>query len=206
MKRELVPEILDGLAPDDPQAIRSRRDLRVINALMGNERWILRQLAKTEETGTVVEWGAGEGTLISRAARHHAAVGVDLVPKPAGVPENVHWRQGDVFEVDAEGGTLMANLFLHHFDEAQLARLGERVRQFDRLICVEPLRTPTSLNLGRGMLPFVGLVTRHDMLVSIRAGFVAGELPCLLGLEQAGWKVSERCSWRGGLRVLASRA
>lgn len=206
MKRELVPEILDGLAPDDPEAMRSRRDLRVINALMGNDRWILRQLAETEETGTVVEWGAGEGTLISRASRNHAAVGVDLVPRPVSVPRKVQWRQGDVFETDANGSTLMANLFLHHFDEAQLARLGQRVRQFDRLICVEPLRTPGSLILGRGMLPFVGRVTRHDMLVSIRAGFVAGELPQLLGLDQAGWKVFERCSWRGGLRVLACRA
>ncbi|TIS88143.1 MAG: hypothetical protein E5W99_10795, partial [Mesorhizobium sp.] len=33
-ERSLVPEILDGLAADDARAIRSRRDLARINALM----------------------------------------------------------------------------------------------------------------------------------------------------------------------------
>ena len=42
--RLLVPEILDGLPPEDPEARRSRRDLRRINFLMGNERWIARQV------------------------------------------------------------------------------------------------------------------------------------------------------------------
>ena len=43
-KREVEPEILDGLPAGHPDAIRSRRDLRLVNALMGNQRWILKQL------------------------------------------------------------------------------------------------------------------------------------------------------------------
>src|SRR4029079_14187677 len=34
--RHIVPEILDGLAADDPRAIHSRRDLIHVNALMFN--------------------------------------------------------------------------------------------------------------------------------------------------------------------------
>jgi hypothetical protein len=44
------------------------------------------------------------------------------------------------------------------------------------------------------------------MLVSIRAGFVPGELPERLGLDSAKWRVHEETTWRGGLRMLASRA
>jgi hypothetical protein len=40
MLRQVLPEILDHLPADDPEAIGSRRDLRRINFLMGNKRWI----------------------------------------------------------------------------------------------------------------------------------------------------------------------
>jgi len=207
MERVLEPEILDGLDPGDPEAVASRRDLRRINFLMGNERWILRQLrARPDELSKgVVEWGAGTGDLLGKVASMAPASGVDLVPRPAGLDSSVGWRQGDVFEEVDGGGVLVANLFLHHFDKEGLARLGQIARRFSRLCFVEPLRTPGSLALGRGMLPFVNRVTRNDMIVSIRAGFVPGELARMMGLDPAEWKVSERCSWRGGLRVLAWR-
>ena len=50
MLRQVLPELLDHLQADDPEAIRSRRDLRVINFLMGNERWILSSLLKNEDS------------------------------------------------------------------------------------------------------------------------------------------------------------
>jgi hypothetical protein len=37
VKRLVQPEILDTLPPDDPRALRSRRDLRRVNAWMGND-------------------------------------------------------------------------------------------------------------------------------------------------------------------------
>ena len=48
MKRVVKPEILDELDGSDPRAIRSRRDLRFINLLMGNERWIQRSVNSTQ--------------------------------------------------------------------------------------------------------------------------------------------------------------
>jgi hypothetical protein len=208
MERVIMPEILDDLDPADPEAIGARRDLRKINFLMGNERWILRQVKAVPEQARkgIVEWGSGSGDLLRCLARIGPAAGVDLVPRPAGLPDEVGWRQGDVFDQQAEGGgVLVANLFLHHFDDAGLCRLGEVAKQFEALVFVEPLRTPISAILGRGLLPFVNRVTKHDTIVSIRAGFVPGELGKCMGLDPEEWKVSERCSWRGGLRVLASR-
>ena len=74
---------------------------------------------------------------------------------------------------------------------------------FQALCFVEPLRTAGALRLGTTMLPFVNRVTRHDMPVSIRAGFVPGELPELLELRPGKWHVREQTTWRGGIRVLA---
>lgn len=211
MERRVEPEILDGLDPDDPEALRSRRDLALINGLMGNHAWILRVLAgRPELAAGVVEWGAGDGGLLMRLARAFPGVplaGVDLAPRPAGLAGAIGWRTGDVFDhaVDARGGVLVANLFLHHFEADQLGRLGGNLAGFRALCLVEPYRWEGALVAGAMMSPFVNRVTRHDMRVSIEAGFQPGELPTWLGLDPGCWEISERSSWRGGLRVLASR-
>ena len=44
MKRRIEPELLDELAPENPQAMGSRKDLQRINAWMGNSRIMARQL------------------------------------------------------------------------------------------------------------------------------------------------------------------
>jgi hypothetical protein len=64
MERVVEPEILDGLPANDPEARRSRRDLRLLNVLMGNERWLARQVAAHPEAAArgVVEAGAGTGS------------------------------------------------------------------------------------------------------------------------------------------------
>ena len=61
------------------------------------------------------------------------------------------------------------------------------------------------MTLARLTLPLAGEVTRHDMPASIRAGFVCGELPSLLGLDPAHWNIEEKESGRGSLRLIASR-
>ena len=64
MKRVVEPEILDGLAADDPAAVASRRDLRLINRIMGNTRWLRRAfMLKVRPQDLVVELGAGDGSL-----------------------------------------------------------------------------------------------------------------------------------------------
>ncbi|MEN8693874.1 MAG: class I SAM-dependent methyltransferase [Akkermansiaceae bacterium] len=201
MKRTVESEILDELSGDDPRALRSRRDLRLINFLMGNERWILKQV---KNAGSMVELGAGDGSLTRKLTEHGAVTGLDFQAKPEGLEAN--WKEGDLFETLAKtpGEVVVANLILHHFQDEQLRKLGELLRPRKHLVFVEPWRSCFALAEGRLLFPLLNDVTRHDMMVSIRAGFVAGELPKLLDPE-GHWDWKEEVSLLGGIRVLASR-
>ena len=62
--RIVQTELLDSLPHDHPDARRSRRDLCVINTLMGNHRWLARTLAACAAPGeAILEVGAGTGEL-----------------------------------------------------------------------------------------------------------------------------------------------
>lgn len=200
MKRLVRPEILDSLPAEDGEAVRSRRDLRMINALMGNERWVLKQ----EMEGQVIELGAGAGTLTRELAKDHEVTGLDFQERPEGL--EVPWVSGDLFESlpEVAGDTVVANLILHHFEDEALAKLGELVKGRRRLVAVEPWRSRVSLFEGTLLWPMINRVTRHDMMVSIRAGFRKGELPGLLNLG-GEWQWREEVSLLGGVRVLAWR-
>ncbi len=86
--RSVQPEILDELAPEDPEAQRSRRDLRRVNRLMGSCGVLtaaLRLLTATVPLATpsephptplrLLELGAGDGQLMLRVARALARSG-----------------------------------------------------------------------------------------------------------------------------------
>ena len=209
MPRVVEPEILDRLPHGDPDARRSRRDLRMINAVMGNTSWLRRQVRK-RPLKRIVEIGAGDGGLCAQLAKDRPELelaAVDLAPRPAQLPAQIEWAQGDLFDVlpELSGDALLANLFLHHFDTGALRRLGGLIQGF-RFICVsEPLRTRRGHWLGGLLHPLVNHVTRHDMHVSIRAGFRRGEMPALLGLEVGDWEVKEFSTWRGAQRMVACR-
>lgn len=206
MKREVLPEILDELDGGDPRAIRSRRDLRLINALMGNERWIERTL-KRAPGEKVAELGAGRGELLNRmAGKGWSCRGYDLQPEPNGLVEGASWSAGDFFEsLPREAApVIVGSLILHHFQDEQLQQMGEVLRDRRLLVFAEPLRSPLALAEGYALFPFVNDVTRHDMMVSIRAGFVKGELARKLGLLE-GWNWTEKATLRGGLRSVAVR-
>jgi hypothetical protein len=210
-QRRLVPELLDSLEATDPRAIRSRRDLRLINAFLGNERWITRQArAHSNTIRHLAELGAGEGTLSKRL--HHTlpaatVTGLDLAPRPEKLPSPIGWIRGDFFETlsSTVAETCTGNLILHHFHDEDLGKIGGILAQFRLLIFAEPLRTPLTLNLAQLALPLASDVTKHDMPASIRAGFRPGELPHLLGLDPALWRVEEMASRRGSVRLIASR-
>ena len=204
--RKLTPELLDHLPHDDPGALRSRADLRRINFFMGNERWIASMIPAG--TRHITELGAGDGHLLARLAAKHPQAEItayDLAPRPAHLPSSVKWTQGDLFTEapPAHGGTLIANLFLHHFTDTQLRHLGEWMRGFDTLLISEPLRARLSVFLGKLAIPFIHPITRHDMRVSIEAGFRHGEIPAALGLGQ---RVRETVSWRGSIRIFAEKS
>jgi hypothetical protein len=211
-QRVVEPEILDGLAHDDPEAIRSRRDLRLVHFLMGNESCLLRVLRRyaAEVKSGICEWGAGDGACAVRMARAFPGATItalDLAPRPAGLDPRIVWQQGDLLAGGAgtDGGILVANMFLHHFDRPQLQRLGEMCRGFRVLLFNEPDRTRLALLWSALLWPLVGRVTRHDMPASIRAGFRRGELTAWLGLQADDWHIAETSTWRGARRVVAWR-
>jgi hypothetical protein len=210
--RVVLPEILDHLPADDPEARRSRRDLRRINFFMGNERWVLATARRFPEAAAIgiTELGAGDGHLTRTLARLHPQTKVtalDLAPPPEDLPDNVVWRQGDLFHSPAppQGGILIANLFLHHFEGEALRSLGTLADGFRVLIFCEPLRARLPHLLGHAAHPFINRVTRHDMHVSIDAGFAPNELPRLMDLPGKRWMIGEHSTWRGALHVLGCR-
>lgn len=206
--RKLTPELLDRLPHHDPGALRSRRDLRRINRFMGNESWIISVMPK--RANHITEIGAGDGQLILKISQlrpDFEITAYDLAPRPAHLPHSVKWIEGDLFSQapPSHGGALIANLFLHHFTDAQLETLGKWIRSFQTIIINEPLRARLPMLLGKIAAPFVHPITRHDMRVSIEAGFAPGELAKTLELAKHGYHFREMTDWRGAIRVLASR-
>ena len=76
MNRIVQSELLDTLPPDDPRAVRSRRDLRRVNAWMRNHVIMARALQGTLDRRTpavLTDLGAGDGTFVLRVAQRLAA-------------------------------------------------------------------------------------------------------------------------------------
>jgi len=211
MNRVIIPEILDSLNPCDPRAMRSRRDLRWIDLYLGNSRWIVRQVKNQSPVpARVIEIGAGEGDLcrkIQSVLPSSMVTGLDLIQRPANLPEVIQWMIGDFFQTlkktDAE--ICIGSLILHHFTEASLRDLGVRLQAFRSVAFCEPLRSSLPLALSKLSSAMMSEVTRHDMPASILAGFRQGELPVLLGLDSKKWHIRESSHWRGALRLIASR-
>ena len=211
--RCVQPELLDSLPPFHPDAIRSRRDLRLINGIMGNFRWLRRQLRQhLRPQDRVLELGAGDGTLsrslLTRGiARPDQLLALDLHPQPLDWPATATWLQQDLFSApfpDAE--IVIANLFLHHFEEPQLARIGSLLSPRTRLLLLsEPERRRRYL-WSSPLLHYVfrlNHVTRFDMRVSIQAGFRGSEL--IDALQLTSWRTQQIHSFFGAHRVIASR-
>jgi len=210
--RVLVRELLDHLAPDDPEAMRSRRDLRRINFLMGNERWLCRSIERFQKNTAagIAEVGAGDGILCAKLAKKFPSapvLGYDLAPRPPALPSRVKWLQGDLFTQPRPqaGGIVIANLFLHHFEGEALSALGSWLADAEVLIFNEPDRARLPHLLGALLWPFINRVTHHDLHVSIAAGFSSGEIADLLGLESQIWNFEETSTWRGGRSMVAWR-
>ncbi len=211
-ERVVISELLDHLSADDPEALRSRRDLRRINFLMGNERWVCRTVRQFPAQGGrgIVEVGAGDGMLCNKLSELFPQAEVaayDLAPPPADLAARIEWHQGDIFKSPPPetGGVLVANLFLHHFERNALTALGRWMRGFEVLVLNEPDRSALPRLLGGLLHPWINRVTRHDMHVSIRAGFSQGEITRLLGLDAAVWTTRESSTWRGARRVVGWR-
>ncbi|MGA2691305.1 MAG: hypothetical protein ABSF76_02965 [Opitutaceae bacterium] len=211
-KRSCQPELLDSLAPDHPDAIHSRRDLRIVNRFMRNMPWferVLSGLVRPDER--VLELGAGTGELGRRLhKRALAADGLDLWPRPDGWPGDRAWHQADLRMFGGYGAypVVIGNLIFHQFTDGELAALGGVLRRSARVVAAsEPLRRKLSRTMMAAVAPYLGAnhVTLHDADVSIRAGFLGEELPVLLGMNDGHWDYACTLTPLGAYRMVATR-
>lgn len=207
------PEILDELPEDDPRARRSRRDLERINRVMGAAGILARALGTgAAAPRRIIELGAGDGSLMLRLARRLAPrwPGVQVVlldrqqcvaPHTRDAIARTGWtvqdRQEDVADWVAgahreQFDIVLANLFIHHFDEDAIARLfGAVSARTGVFVACEPRRASLPLLASRlvGLLG-ANAVTRSDAVASVRAGFQGRELSALWPASPA-WRLSE---------------
>jgi SAM-dependent methyltransferase len=214
--RRVDPEWLDELPQGEGRARRARRDLQRVNALMMQPRAV--QRAALRGTGSrppreIVELGSGDGTFLLRVARRLAPMGwrelsVTMVDRQDIVAEKTRqafralgWEvevaEADVFDFLAaaeqeSADLIVANLFLHHFDDARLADLLRMAADVAPcFVACEPRRSALAL-AGSRLLWAIGCndVTRHDAVVSVKAGFRGQELSALWPKNRL-WQLSE---------------
>ena len=227
--RRVEPELLDELDATDPRAIRSRRDLRRVNALMGNAGVIARALLETcagRPPRQIIDLGSGDGTLMLRLAKRLSPawpnVELTLVDRQDIVQAEtlrefrvLSWKArtvaADVFAWLARGpeprvDLVTANLFLHHFADPALKQLMELIS--GRTHCFtacEPRRYPAALRASRWLwLLGCNPVTRHDAVASVRAGFHGGELSSLWPAD-GNWHLREEAVGLFSHRFVAQR-
>lgn len=212
MLRSIQPELLDTLPPHHPDALHSRRDLRLINRIMGNHRWLRRTLEQRAHPGErILEIGAGTGEFpLCMLQRGVAIDGLDLWPEPARWPRQLTWHSADLrtFGGYSDYSVVVGNLIFHQFNDADLAALGRAIRLQARLIVAcEPARRPSSQTLFRTVAPIFGAnrVTLHDGRISIEAGFRANELAETLGVASSDWSIECETGILGGYHLIATR-
>ena len=188
---------------------------------MGHVRTVSRALTaafRDQPPQSVVELGAGDGTLLLQIAKKlpsgwkpSRVVLVDRQPLLArqtraafeALSWNVECVEMDVFDWfersdPAASEVTIANLFLHHFadaDRRQLPATRSPSSGLYFLVC-EPERRGIALS-ATALLPLLGCndVTRQDAATSVRAGFTDCELTELWP-DKTQWQLVER---RAGL-------
>ncbi len=215
MLRSVEPELADHIPADDPRAIRFRRDLRRLNAMLMNDRVLARALTRAcgdAVPRVVADLGAGDGTLMLSIARrlapHWRNVTALLVDQQdivsAATREGFaafHWNvqtvAADVFDFLERPGPdvdlIIANAFLHHFTPDRLQRLFEGAAKRSKLVVAcEPQRTRLAREASRLLwLLGYGEVVVQDAVISARAGFVGTEMTQCWPAS-SGWNIEER--------------
>ena len=229
LPRVVASETLDGLAKDDPQAMRSRRDLQRVHLAMGTRGILRRALGGLRMRSTdagplrLLELGAGDGRVMLGVAQALKAqwprVEITLLDRQdlvtpetlaayaqmgwsatAQVVDVLNWasntsspssppRSGDAAQWDV----IVANLFVHHFEGAQLAAVLAAIET--RATCFfacEPRRARLAL-AGSHLIGAIGAnaVTRQDAVLSVHAGFQGQEISVLWPGQPGRWNVKE---------------
>ena len=214
--RVVEPELLDQLPPDDPRAIKCRRDLKRANTLMMHPFVMartLRQYWGSDSPRVLVDLGSGDGTFVLRVAqrlsRHWRNVHAILLDQRAVVSDETRagfaalsWTvepvRAHVLDFFGQLRTepvdiVTANLFLHHLQDQELARLLAQAAPSTKLfVACELQRTKLVREIGRMQwLIGGGDVICYDGVVSTRASFRGQEISALWP-RQAGWDLFEK--------------
>lgn len=199
MERTLTPEILDSLPPADAAAQASRRDLILLNRIMGHAGFISREIPS--KVTSIAEIGAGDGTLAYKVVSNLPPTHLTLVDLHPSINRDqftqkgwtIDIKQEDVFkwvETMPRFDCVFANLFLHHFTSGQLKYLFARLN-CSLFIACEPRRSSLAAIAARSIwLLGCNKVTRHDAVVSVQAGFIGDELTQLW--RASGWELKEK--------------
>jgi hypothetical protein len=221
--RTVEPEILDELPPTDARAIRSRRDLQRINRVMGSSTILGSAIrhalasAPPDAAPRILELGGGDGTLALRIATRLATswpvAELTLLDRQALISEStgtafahlgwslrrltvdaLEWARAPTQQQrSCRWDVILANLFLHHFNDAGLRELlASAACRCNAFIACEPRRSSIAL-VGSRLLPALGVSadTRHDAVISVRAGFLGNELWRLWPADEARWRLAE---------------
>lgn len=229
MDRIVEPEWLDQLPPNNSLAAQSRRDLRRLNAWMGNVTSVARALSIGNGAMGVrglTELGAGDGDFLLKVAGRLGpdwsgtqAVLLDRQPQPSQLTiagfRALNW-QAETMTCDvlewcaraevAHSNVTLANLFLHHFNAQSLKVLLRTIEaRSDYFVALEPRRSKSALLFSK-LVGLIGCnsVTRHDAPVSVRAGFEGQELSRIWP-NQHLWSIFETPTWRFGHLFIANR-
>ena len=218
MLRTLHAELVDALPADHPEAMETRRDLRLLNSLMGHTGILARSLKSVSRKNTslrLVEIGAGDGQVLLRVARRLARNWYDvdiifvdmqdlLLTETKADFAVLNWGsrsvKADILQwlgdtADEKCDVILANLVLHHFSNEQLKSLFSlAARKADAFIAVEPRRARFPLFCAR-WLSLIGCnpVTCHDAPISVLAGFRDDELSALWP-SGGKWVLKERAA------------
>ena len=216
MERIVLPELLDVLPPQDQSALRSRRDLRRVNAWMRHPQIMAGILQKNlihQDARQIVELGAGDGHFLLSVAKRlqgkwpgAQATLVDrldaLDPQTQAQFKQMGWNiRAETAEASEwlrqaspnPTGAVISNLFFHQFETQPLAELLRLAANASRLVvALEPRRAWLPRLCGR-LLWVIGCgpVTMHDAHISIRAGFAGSELSALWP-DKKNWELVER--------------
>ena len=216
MKRTIQRELLEAASPEEARV--NLRDLVRINRWLGGHQALLsmmRQVAGREEEFTVLDAGAASGDMGAALMRafprarvtslDRAAVHLESAPKPSVVADAfvLPFRE-DSFDF------VMANLFLHHFEDEDIETLFHEFARVARraVLVVDLWRHP----LPRLFLPATRrlfgwqALTVHDGVRSVEAGFTKRELECAArAAGLSGVRVRRHLPWfrltlSGGVR------
>jgi hypothetical protein len=218
LQRQVLPERLDVMPADDPVARRSRRDLQRVHLVMRSLtilRGAIGTLSRTRQPRSILELGAGDGSLMLRFALRSSWRGVqvtfldrqDLIgPEIRGQLESLGWDvrvlSMDALDwahasCDAQYDLCITTLFLHHFQSPALEQLlGAVAGRCGAFVACEPRRNSVAW-LGSHLLGLLGAneVTREDGVTSVVAGFAGHELSALWPPSAARWRLREYFAW-----------